>query len=236
VRTCAARTQRTARTDDHDLGELADAPRPGPTPRAQLRLTTRTAEQTTEQEPVDLDRVRTYHQQWVPPSTKRRPSHPAKEWGGPLRFQDVITLSSPTQKGNPEGLPSTPSSPSTTQNHLQILSQPDAQHPFNDSYEVSHTFLPSAFYWYVGVAVIIAVHIAAVILAHRHLSVRGADARAAHRSEYPWLVAMVGYTAFSLFLIAQPLVQEKGSSTEASGSDRVAGSTEASPATAEPAW
>jgi hypothetical protein len=41
----------------------------------------------------------------VPPSTKRRPSHPAKEWGGPLRSQDVVTLSSPTQKGNPEGLP-----------------------------------------------------------------------------------------------------------------------------------
>jgi len=40
----------------------------------------------TEEELVDLERVRTYHQQRVPPSTKRRPSLPAKEWGGPLRF------------------------------------------------------------------------------------------------------------------------------------------------------
>jgi hypothetical protein len=41
--------------------------------------------------------------------------------------KDVVTLSSPTQKGNPEGLPSRPSSPSTTPNHPQILSQHVAQ-------------------------------------------------------------------------------------------------------------
>ncbi len=34
------------------------------------------------------------------------------------------------------------------------------------------------------------------------------DERRGRRSEYPWLVAMVAYTAFSLYLIAQPLVQE----------------------------
>lgn len=82
-------------------------------------------------------------------------------------------------------------------------------YPFNDSFEPKPHFLPSAFYWYVSVAVIVAVHVIAVVLAHRHLGRRGADQRAARASEYPWLVAMVAYTMLSLWLIAQPLVQEK---------------------------
>ncbi len=82
-------------------------------------------------------------------------------------------------------------------------------YPFNDSYEPNHTFLPSAFYWYLGVVAIVAVHVVAVVLAHRHLAGTARDERRGRRSEYPWLVAMVAYTAFSLYLIAQPLVQEK---------------------------
>jgi uncharacterized membrane protein YwzB len=85
--------------------------------------------------------------------------------------------------------------------------------PFNDSFEINRTWLPNSFYWYVSVIVIIAVHVIAVILAHRALLQRAGDERAARRSEYPWLVAMVAYTAFSLFLIAQPLTQEKNSAT-----------------------
>lgn len=102
-----------------------------------------------------------------------------------------------------------------------LLGNPTGTHdlglpsPFNDSYVVNATFLPSAFYWYVGVAVIVAVHVAAVVLAHRHLAGAAADERVARRSELPWLVAMVGYTAFSLFLIAQPLVEEGVSSKQA---------------------
>jgi hypothetical protein len=42
--------------------------------------------------------------------------------GAPLRFYDVVTLSSPTKKGNPAGLPSTSSSPSMTPNHLHVVS------------------------------------------------------------------------------------------------------------------
>ncbi|MBC7372811.1 MAG: hypothetical protein H7323_02320 [Frankiales bacterium] len=80
--------------------------------------------------------------------------------------------------------------------------------PFNDSYEPSATFLPSAFYWYLGVVAIVVAHVVAVVLAHRHLTRRAVDERRARNSEYPWLVAMVAYTAFSLILIAQPLVQE----------------------------
>ena len=73
------------------------------------------------------------------------------------------------------------------------------------SYDPNPTPLPSSVYWYVSVVAIVAVHVVAVWLAHRHLSAQATNARAARRSEYPWLVAMVAYTAFSLFLIAQPL-------------------------------
>jgi hypothetical protein len=81
--------------------------------------------------------------------------------------------------------------------------------PFNDSFEVHRNLLPSAFYWYVAVAVIVAVHVIAVFLAHRHLVAAGAGAVRARRSEYPWLAAMVAYTMLSLWLLAQPLVQER---------------------------
>ena len=83
--------------------------------------------------------------------------------------------------------------------------------PFNDSYQPNATFLPAAFYWYLGVSAIVAVHVIAVILAHRHLGNRAAGEDKARASEYPWLVAMAAYTAFSLLLIAQPLVEESTS-------------------------
>lgn len=80
--------------------------------------------------------------------------------------------------------------------------------PFNDTYEPNATFLPSAFYWYLGVAAIVAVHVIAVILAHRHLRTRAGSPTRGRYSEYPWLLAMVAYTAFSLILIAQPLTTD----------------------------
>ena len=78
-------------------------------------------------------------------------------------------------------------------------------YPFNEDYDPKPAFLPTSVYWYVGVAAIVGAHVLAVVLAHRYLGRRGADPAAAHRSEYPWLVAMVGYTMLSLVLIAQPL-------------------------------
>ena len=86
-------------------------------------------------------------------------------------------------------------------------------YPFNDSYEVNHTFLPSGFYWYFSLVVIVAVHVYAVVLAHRHLVRVGIDRRSELRSEYPWLVAMVGYTCLSLWLLAQPLTKETSSTS-----------------------
>lgn len=88
-------------------------------------------------------------------------------------------------------------------------------YPFNDSYEVHASFLPSSFYWYTGVTVIIAVHIIAVLIAHRHLARTAPNPPDAQRSEYPWLIAMVAYTMLSLWLIAQPLVKEDTGSTHA---------------------
>ncbi|MDP9239411.1 MAG: hypothetical protein M3O55_02060 [Actinomycetota bacterium] len=81
-------------------------------------------------------------------------------------------------------------------------------YPFNDSYEVKPHFLPNAVYWYIAVFVIIAVHIVAVVLAHQHLGRAGRTVQRARASEYRWLIAMVGYTMLSLWLLAQPLVKE----------------------------
>jgi hypothetical protein len=86
-------------------------------------------------------------------------------------------------------------------------------YPFNDDYEINRTLFANSFYWYLSVLVIVAVHVVAVILANRRLAARAADASKARRSEYPWLLAMVAYTAFSLTLIAQPLTQEGKSAT-----------------------
>jgi hypothetical protein len=80
--------------------------------------------------------------------------------------------------------------------------------PFNDSYEINPNLLPSSVVWYLQVALIIFVHIAAVVLAHRFLTRASRSVAAARRSEWPWIVAMVGYTMTSLWLLAQPLVQE----------------------------
>ncbi len=80
-------------------------------------------------------------------------------------------------------------------------------YPFNDSYEVHTKFLPSGFYWYVDVVVIVTVHIIAVVLAHRFLARTEHSPVEARRAEYPWIVAMIGYTSLSLWLLAQPLTQ-----------------------------
>ena len=83
--------------------------------------------------------------------------------------------------------------------------------PFNDSYEINPNLLPSSVVWYHPGG-------ADHLRAHRRggpgPSVPGT--RVAQRcrgaaSEWPWIVAMVGYTMTSLWLLAQPLVQETSS-------------------------
>jgi hypothetical protein len=80
-------------------------------------------------------------------------------------------------------------------------------YPFNDDFDPNVKLLPGAFYWYAALVVIVAVHVYAVVIAHRHLVRVGVNAELEHRSEYPWLVAMVGYTCLSLWLLAQPLTE-----------------------------
>ncbi len=87
--------------------------------------------------------------------------------------------------------------------------------PFNNSYEINPNILPSAVLWYGEVILIIVVHIAAVVLAHQYLGRTARVVRDARRAEWPWIVAMVGYTMTSLWLLAQPVVQESTSSAPA---------------------
>jgi hypothetical protein len=84
--------------------------------------------------------------------------------------------------------------------------------PFNDSYVVHKQPVPSGVIWYFQVALIIAVHIAAVFIAHRHLAGVARTKVQAERSEWPWIFAMVAYTMTSLFLLAQPIAKESSSS------------------------
>jgi hypothetical protein len=62
--------------------------------------------------------------------------------------------------------------------------------------------------WYVAVAAIVLGHVAAVYLAHRTAAAVYPTARAALRSQSPLLVLMVGYTMTSLWILAQPVVQD----------------------------
>jgi hypothetical protein len=86
-------------------------------------------------------------------------------------------------------------------------------YPFNDDFEVATGVMPTSVVWYMQIVVIVVAHIVAVVLAHRHLAVSAPAPREARRSEWPWLVAMVGYTMVSLWLLAQPLVQQATSSS-----------------------
>ncbi len=75
------------------------------------------------------------------------------------------------------------------------------------SFKVNTDILPARVNWYVSLVVIVAVHVIAVVIAHRHLARKAEDEKTAFQSELPWLLAMVAYTVFSLYLIAQPLVE-----------------------------
>jgi len=103
-------------------------------------------------------------------------------------------------------------------------------YPFNDDYEVATGVLPTSVTWYLQLVVIVAAHVVAVVLAHRHLTIAAPAPVLARRSEWPWLVAMVAYTTVSLWLLAQPLLAEEGGGAP----ERAAAATLAAP-TAEPA-
>jgi len=88
-------------------------------------------------------------------------------------------------------------------------------YPFNDDYTVNTGVMPTSVVWYFQIVVIVLAHIVAVVLAHRYLVIRSEGTELARRAEWPWLVAMVGYTMVSLWLLAQPLVAEPSAGHEA---------------------
>jgi hypothetical protein len=67
-------------------------------------------------------------------------------------------------------------------------------------------WIPIGLVWYVSVIAIVAGHVAAVAIAHRHVD-RG---RRGVLSSLPMVALMLGYTVLSLWIIAQPIVVEPG--------------------------
>jgi len=78
-------------------------------------------------------------------------------------------------------------------------------------YAVNKNLLPTAFIWYFQIVLIIAVHVAAILLAHSYLGRAARSQAAGRQAEWPWVAAMVAYTMSSLWLLAQPLVREASS-------------------------
>ncbi len=74
--------------------------------------------------------------------------------------------------------------------------------------EPNRNLIPTAVIWYFEIVLIIGVHIAAVVLAHGYLGRAARTESQGRRAEWPWIAAMVGYTMTSLWLLAQPIVQE----------------------------
>jgi hypothetical protein len=76
-------------------------------------------------------------------------------------------------------------------------------------YRVDIGVVGARFAWYSAVVAIVVGHILAVYLAHV-LAVRSFTGRTeAVRSQYPMLALMVGYTAVSLWILAQPIVERE---------------------------
>jgi hypothetical protein len=76
------------------------------------------------------------------------------------------------------------------------------------NYEPNRNLIPTAVIWYFEIVLIIGVHIAAVVLAHGYLGRVARTESQGRRAEWPWIAAMVVYTMTSLWLLAQPIVQE----------------------------
>jgi hypothetical protein len=79
--------------------------------------------------------------------------------------------------------------------------------PFDDRYAIHRQPIPPWSIWYLQVGLIVIVHMAAVVIAHRRLAGQVPDGTRARRSEWPWTAAMVGYTMTSLWLLALPIVK-----------------------------
>ncbi|MGH9121364.1 MAG: hypothetical protein ACRDYC_05380, partial [Acidimicrobiales bacterium] len=95
-------------------------------------------------------------------------------------------------------------------------------YPFNDSYVLNANIISSGVVWYTQCVLIVVVHVAAVVMAHRFLGRTARTPELARKSEWPWIVAMVAYTMSSLWLLAQPLVQDAPSTSTTTTSNAAA--------------
>ena len=75
-------------------------------------------------------------------------------------------------------------------------------------YEVNVNAVSAKAVWFISVAAIVIGHIISVFAAHVTALGRTSDHGAALRGQYPMLVLMVGYTATSLWIVAQPIVDQ----------------------------
>lgn len=75
-------------------------------------------------------------------------------------------------------------------------------------YRIDIGIVDARFIWYLCVAAIVTGHIAAVWVGHATAVSAFGSMRIAARSQYPMLLLMVGYTMLSLWILAQPIVEQ----------------------------
>lgn len=75
-------------------------------------------------------------------------------------------------------------------------------------YRIDIGVVDARFVWYLCVAAIVTGHIAAVWVGHATAVPAFGSLRIAARSQYPMLLLMVGYTMLSLWILAQPIVEQ----------------------------
>jgi hypothetical protein len=76
-------------------------------------------------------------------------------------------------------------------------------------YQINNAVVGAAFVWYSQVALIVAGHVLAVYLAHAIALRSTGDPKRALRSQYPMVALMVLYTILSLWILSQPIIEEK---------------------------
>ena len=96
---------------------------------------------------------------------------------------------------------------------IPLIGNPTGHHqwlpaPFNDNYVIDKKILPPALIWYLATTLIVVAHVAAVVIAHRHIIRAAPTPTDGRRAERPWIAAMILYTMTSLWLLAQPIAKE----------------------------
>ena len=77
-------------------------------------------------------------------------------------------------------------------------------------YRVDISVIDARTMWYVAVIAVVIGHIIALWLAHDTAQRLFEDERLATRGQYPMVVLMIGYTALSLWILAQPITEAGG--------------------------